>query len=161
MPIDDITIRPATAGDAATLAATIVAAFEQYRGRLVPDSGAHSETAASIAAEFHKGAGGFIAERCGAIIGCVMTKDVGGDLYLGRLSVLPAARGQDIGRRLISTVEAEARRRGLPATRLAVRIALPENQRLFAALGYAETNREAHPGFAEATFINMRKRLAG
>lgn len=157
---DDITIRTATIADAAALAATIAAAFEQYRGRLKPDSGALRETGASIAAEIDSGAGALIAERNGTIVGCVITKDIDGDLYLGRLSVLPFARGHNIGRRLIAAVESEARRRNLPATRLSVRIALPQNQRLFASLGYAETGRENHPGLAEPTIINMRKPLA-
>jgi hypothetical protein len=42
---------------------------------------------------------------------------------------------------------------------LGVRIALPENQRLFAALGYVETERTAHPGFDVPTSITMRKVL--
>lgn len=159
-PNDTLTIRAATAADAAAIARTIVATFGQYRGKLVPESGALNETQASIAGEFAKGAGGFIAERRGEIVGCVMTKMQDGDLYLGRLSVLPAARGRNLGSRLVETVEAEARRRGLPATRLSVRIALPQNQKLFAALGYVEAGRETHPGFTAPTFINMRKPLA-
>ena len=38
-------LRPATIADAPLLAATIAAAFEQYRGKLVPESGAFRETA--------------------------------------------------------------------------------------------------------------------
>jgi hypothetical protein len=47
----------------------------------------------------------------------------------------------------------------LPGVRLGVRIALPDNQRLFASLGYVEFSREAHPGFDHPTSINMRKAL--
>jgi hypothetical protein len=36
---------------------------------------------------------------------------------------------------------------------------LTDNQRLFQALGYLETSREAHPGFDHPTSINMRKPL--
>ena len=45
---DSISVRPATLEDAAALAATIAAAFEQYRGKLVPESGAFGETADNI-----------------------------------------------------------------------------------------------------------------
>ena len=148
---DILVLRLATADDAPTVAATIAAAFEQYRGKLVPESGA--------AAELDTGAGAIIAERNGAVLGCVMTKPMDGDLYFGRLSVLPAARGTGLARRLIAAVEAEARRRGLAGVRLGVRVALTENQRLFGALGYRETSREAHPGFDYPTSINMRKVL--
>ena len=46
---------------AEAMAATIAAAFEQYRGKLVPESGAFRETADGIAAELEKGAGAIIA----------------------------------------------------------------------------------------------------
>jgi ribosomal protein S18 acetylase RimI-like enzyme len=157
--MSDIVLRPATAADAPVLAATIAAAFEQYRGKLVPESGAFRETTQAIATELAKDAGAIVAERNGAIIGCVMTKIEDGDLYFGRLSVLPAARGLGLARRLIAAVEDEARARGLPGVRLGVRIALPDNQKLFHSLGYREIAREAHPGFDHPTSINMRKTI--
>jgi ribosomal protein S18 acetylase RimI-like enzyme len=92
-------------------------------------------------------------------VGCVLTELLEGDLYFGRLAVLPSARGMNLARRLIQAVEADAKARGLPGVRLGVRIALPGNQRLFASLGYAEISREAHPGFDHPTSINMRKPL--
>lgn len=156
---DTLVLRPATPDDADLLAATIAAAFEQYRGKLVPESGAFRETADTIAAELRNGAGAIIAERNGVAMGCVMTKLEGGDLYFGRLSVLPAARGEGLARRLIDAVEAEARARGLPGVRLGVRVVLTDNQRLFQSLGYHEISREAHDGFEYPTSINMRKSL--
>jgi ribosomal protein S18 acetylase RimI-like enzyme len=156
---DSIILRPATLSDAPAIAATIAAAFAQYAGRLVPESGALSETAASIASELSNGNGAIVAERNGSLLGCVMTKLEEDDLYFGRLAVLPSARGRNLARRLVDAVEAEARTRGLPGVRLGVRIALPDNQRLFASLGYREISREAHPGFDHPTSINMRKPL--
>jgi ribosomal protein S18 acetylase RimI-like enzyme len=157
---DDISLRPARAEDAPLLARTIAAAFEQYRGKLVPESGAFRETADGIAAELKNGAGAIIAERNEVVLGCVMTKVEEGDLYLGRLSVLPAARGEGVARRLIAAVEDDARARGLPGVRLGVRVVLTDNQRLFNSLGYREISREAHEGFDYMTSINMRKVLS-
>jgi ribosomal protein S18 acetylase RimI-like enzyme len=97
----------------------------------------------------------------GAALGCVMTKPVDDDLYFGRLAVLPTARGRGLARRLVAAVETDASRRGLAGVRLGVRIALVENQQLFAALGYVETSRAAHPGFDQPTYITMRKPLCG
>jgi predicted N-acetyltransferase YhbS len=153
------TVRRASLGDAEALATTIVAAFEQYRGALIPESGALRETAASIAAELDNGAAAFIGEAAGQVVACVMTKPLEGDLYFGRLSVLPTARGAGLGPLLVTAVENHARRQGAPATRLNVRVALPENQAFFAALGYVDVGREAHPGFDAPTFISMRKPL--
>ena len=156
---DTLVLRPATAGDAAAIAAVIAASFAQYRGRLVPESGAFRETEATIAGELGRGAGVIVAEQGGEMLGCVLVEEQEGDLYFGRLSVLPSARGLGLAKRLIQAVEAEARRRGLSGVRLGVRIVLTDNQRLFQALGYRETSREAHPGFDHPTSINMRKQI--
>jgi ribosomal protein S18 acetylase RimI-like enzyme len=157
---DSPILREAVIGDAAAIAAVIAASFEEYRGKLVPESGAFRETAGGIAAELTRGAGAIVAERNGVMLGCVLVEEKEGDLYFGRLSVLPSARGQGLASRLIDAVEAEARRRGLSGVRLGVRVVLTGNQRLFQALGYRETSREAHPGFDHPTSINMRKPLA-
>lgn len=156
---DSIILRPAVLSDAPAISATIAAAFAQYRGKLVPESSAFRETPEVIAAQLGNGTGAIVADRNGAIVGCVLTELLEGDLYFGRLAVLPSMRGKNLARRLIEAVEAEARMRGLPGVRLGVRIALPDNQRLFASLGYAEISREAHPGFDRPTSINMRKPL--
>jgi hypothetical protein len=44
--------------------------------------------------------------------------------------------------------------------RLSTRLALLDNRRLFAGSGFTETTREAHPGYAEPTFVNLEKRLS-
>jgi predicted N-acetyltransferase YhbS len=157
---DTVVLRSAVAGDAAVLAATIAAAFEQYRGRLIPESAAFRETADAISRELTAGSDAIIAEQDGDALGCVMIKPVDGDLYFGRLAVIPWARGRGIARRLVGAVEDEAHRRGLAGVRLGVRIVLTENQRLFSSLGYVETSREAHPGFDHPTSIRMRKALS-
>jgi len=152
-------LRAATATDAASIAATIAASFEQYRGKLEPESGAFRETAEGIAAELARESGAIVAERNGRMIGCVMVKLIEDDLYFGRLSVVPEARGEGIARRLVEAVEDEARRRELAGVRLGVRIVLTENQQLFSSMGYVEISREAHEGFDHPTSINMRKAL--
>jgi ribosomal protein S18 acetylase RimI-like enzyme len=154
---DSLVLRAATIADAKLLAETIATAFAQYRGKLVPESSAFEETPEAIVAQLKDGAGAFVAEQDGRIVGCVMTEIQEGDLYFGRLAVLPEARGLGLAKRLIAAVEDDARRRGLPGVRLGVRIALPDNQKLFKSLGYREISREAHPGFDRPTSINMRK----
>jgi ribosomal protein S18 acetylase RimI-like enzyme len=158
---DTVALRTASATDAPAIAATIATAFGQYRGRLVPESSAFRETPEAIAGQFASGSSAIVAERNGAMLGCVMIELLEGDLYFGRLAVLPAARGLGLAKRLIAAVEDEARCRGLPGVRLGVRIALPHNHRLFTSLGYREISREAHPGFDHPTSINMRKALWG
>ncbi len=156
---DTLILRAATAVDAAAIAATIAASFEEYRGKLEPESGAFRETADGIAAELGRESGAIVAERNGRMIGCVMLKLIEDDLYFGRLSVVPEARGEGIARRLVEAVEDEARRRELAGVQLGVRIVLVENQQLFSSMGYVEISREAHEGFDHPTSINMRKAL--
>ena len=156
---DSISLRAATLADAPILAKTIAAAFEQYRGKLVPESGAFAETADNVAKQLRTGSSAIVAERNGQVLACVMIETQEGDLYFGRLAVLPEARGLGLAKLLIGAVEDEARRRGLPGVRLGVRVVLTDNQRLFNSLGYVETSREPHPGFDYPTSINMRKAL--
>ena len=149
---DTLALRAATLADAPAIAATIATAFAQYRGILVPESSAFRETPEAITTQLAAGSSVIVAERNGTMIGCVVTEVLEGDLYFGRLAVLPEARGTGLAKRLIGAVEDEARRRGLPGVRLGVRIA-------FNSLGYREISREAHPGFDHPTSINMRKPL--
>lgn len=156
---DTLVLRAATAADATAIAATIAASFEQYRGKLEPESGAFRETAEGIAAELARDSGAIVAERNGRMIGCVMLKLMDDDLYFGRLAVVPDARGEGLARRLVEAVEDEARRRERAGVQLGVRIVLVENQQLFSSMGYVEISREAHEGFDHPTSINMRKAL--
>jgi GNAT superfamily N-acetyltransferase len=155
-----ITTRAAAVEDAALLSELIFAAFSAYPVELNPLSSALTETSDAIRAKFPD-QGGCIAEIGGVPAGCVLFKPEGGDkLYLGRLAVPPKWRGRGVARAMIAYVENEARHRGLDRLRLNTRIALTDNQRLFAACGFIEVGREAHPGFAAPTSINMEKRLA-
>ena len=154
-----LTVRRATTDDSASIAGLINAAFAGYRPWLVPPSGALEETIATIAAQLAGVCGAAIAERDGEPCARVLFRPEGADLYFGRLSVLPAHRGSGVADAMVAFVEDEARVRGCPGVVLEVRIALPANQRLFARLGYVEIARHAHTGFADPTWIEMRKTL--
>ena len=155
---EEIAIRLARVEDAPAIVSVIHRAFAQYDGVLMPQSGAARETADTVAARLGD-------ESCllalvgSTLVGCVFYKPIGEAIYFGRLAVLPNRRGQGLARHLIAAVEAAARAAGAAAVTLGVRIALPANVTMFAALGYREIGREAHPGFTEPTSITMEKRL--
>ncbi|HJQ59676.1 MAG TPA: GNAT family N-acetyltransferase [Vineibacter sp.] len=161
-----IVVRRATVDDAERIAALVDAAFAEYRGKLQPESGALAETTDSIARQLVAPAGGAVAWRMagagaiGEVVGAVLFKPQDANLYFGRLSVPPAARGLGVAGALIRFVEDEARRRGCAGVALGVRVTLPDNQRLFARHGYVEVSRSAHDGYAYPTSIEMRKQLA-
>ncbi len=144
--------------ESAAIAELIRAAFGEYRGKLEPESGALSETAETIAAAFANHVV-IVAEADDRLVGCVFATRHGDDLYLGRLAVHPQFRRHEIACRLLGAAERHARATGAAALTLGVRIALPANFRYFAARGFREVGREAHPGFDHPTSINMAKRL--
>jgi predicted N-acetyltransferase YhbS len=153
-----VRIRPLTIGDAAAAARLIREAFAAQSRATDPPSGALGETTASVSAKLAKG-GGAGAEAGGALVGVALWAEKNGALAIGRVSVLPAWRRQGIARALLAAGEAEARRRGLARMTLRVRLALDENQRLFAGFGFAPVRQGAHPGYAEPTYLVMEKAL--
>lgn len=154
----EIAIRLATRAESAAVAELIRAAFEEYRGRLAPESGALGETSETIAAAFADHAV-IVAEAKGRLVGCVLATRQGEALYLGRFAVHPDVRQHGIASRLLAEAERHARAAGATSLALGVRIALPDNFRYFAARGFCEVGREAHPGFDRLTSIRMEKRL--
>ncbi len=145
--------------DAEAAAALIRMAFAAQSLATDPPSSALRETAQSVGAHLseHGGAG---ADGAAGLVGVVLWAERDDGLYLGRLAVLPRWRGHGLARALVAEAEAAAQRRRLPRLHLRVRLALEDNRRLFAALGFRTTVEGAHPGYAEPTFAVMEKRLA-
>lgn len=144
--------------DPSEIVATIHAAFEEYRGKLEPESGALSENVDSVMARSVKGPV-FGIVREGHLVACVCTAPKGDMLYLDRLAVRPEHRRLGYAEALIGAVEGEARRRRLRGVSLGVRLALQGNIALFSRLGFAETGRSTHAGFAAPTSMDMVKWL--
>ena len=144
--------------DAAAVAALIRAAFAAQSVVTDPLPSALRITEADVTEHLRIG-GGAVAEVAGGLAGSALWVEQDGGLYLGRLAVAPAWRGRGIAKALVAAAEAAARAMGLPRIHLSTRLVLLDNRRLFAACGFVETTREAHPGYAEATFVNMEKRL--
>ena len=116
----------ATRRESAAVAELIRAAFEEYRGRLEPESGALGETAETIAAAFADHTV-IVAEADGRLVGCVLATWRGMELYLGRFAVDPAFRRHGIASRLLADAERHARTSGAATLTLGVRIALSDN----------------------------------
>ncbi len=167
MPPTDSTIalRDAQVADAEQIVALLHGAFEEYRNRLDPPSGALTETAASIGALLAR-EHALLAETEGRAVGCVFytlhrahAAHDADELYLHRLAVLPEARRRGVGGRLVDAVEAQARALGLDFVSLGVRIVLRENRRYYERRGYRVAAFAPHPGFSRMTYIVMRKRV--
>ena len=155
---DSILIRKAGANEAAALLDLMRRAFAEYSGVLKPESSVFVETETVLAGKLAEG-GGFVAEESGRLVGCVIAETKEAKGYLGRLAVDPAVRRRGVAQRLMQAGEDFMRARGLRAVEINVRIALTGNIALFEALGYRETRRLAHPGWAEPTYLVMEKSL--
>lgn len=154
-----LTTRDATIDEAPAVIAVILAAFAQYRGSLMPESSAFTETADTVRARMTRGGGAVVVERDGRMLAATLCEPLDNSLYIGRLAVLPEARRGGVAVLMVRAVEATARARGIPRLTLGVRLALADNIRLFTRLGFRETGRTAHPGFTEPTSMDMEKRL--
>jgi GrpB-like predicted nucleotidyltransferase (UPF0157 family)/predicted N-acetyltransferase YhbS len=157
--MQNIRIRHVNADDVPELLKLIHAAFEQYRGRLDPPSGAHDETAASLR--------GYLMQERGLLatiddepVGCLFYVPQDDVLYVHRLAVSPTHRGLGLGRALMAAAEQEAHNLGLSRMRVGVRTVLVGNKLFYESLGYRVVSAESHPGYSVATSFTMEKSLA-
>lgn len=151
----EVRVREMAAGEAPALLALVRAAFAYMDGRIDPPSSVHRLTAEGIGAAPLV----LVAEAGGEPVGCVLCTPLGGALHLGKLAVRPDRQRAGIGRALVRAAEAAARARGLGALVLETRVELAGNHATFRAMGFRETGRTAHPGFARPTSISFAKEL--
>ena len=90
-------------------------------------------------------------------VACMVLTPKDNFLYLGKLAVAAGQRGQGLARRMVALAEERAATLGLDGVELQTRIELVENQQAFRAMGFAETARTAHKGYASPTSITFRK----
>ncbi len=151
-------LRPLRPEDAEAAAAFIRTAFAAQPIATDPPSSALRETREGVMAFLAEG-GGVVAEAAGRPLALLLWAERDGGLYCGRLAVDPAARGRGLARMLVREAEGEARRRGLARLHVRVRAALTANLGLFASLGFRETGRDAHAGYAAPTLVMLEKAL--
>jgi GNAT superfamily N-acetyltransferase len=154
--METIAFRPLADADSADAAEIIRAAFAAQSQPTDPPSSALKETAQTIAGKIASG-GGVCAMTEGAMIALALWRENDGALHIGRLSVLPGWRGRGLARALIEEIERQARAMGLKRLGLNVRLALGDNQRLFAALGFRRVGLTSHAGFSEPTIAIMER----
>jgi len=156
----EITLRDATEDDIPAIVAITQAAFGEYESLLDPPSSVRDETPEKVRAKLRDGVT-VLALLKDEPVGAVYFSPRGTFGYMGRLSVLPAQRGQGIGGALVAHVEARARALGLAYMELGVRVALPHLIAMYERLGYRIAEERSHPGYSVITFVMMHKQLDG
>lgn len=142
---------------ATTVRALMLAAFEEYRDLLVVPSSAFDESLEDVAAHLREG-GGVVAWNAREAVGSGRYEWRSDHVYIGRLSVLPAHRGQGIGAAMMEAMHECARKHGVSEARIGVRTMLPRNIELYERLGYVVTARYQHPR-GDEIIVDMAKRL--
>jgi GNAT superfamily N-acetyltransferase len=101
-----------------------------------------------------------IATEAGDLIGCAFAALRDECVYIGKVAVLPSARGKGVARALIAAAEEVARDHGRKFLELQTRVELVENHATFGALGFEKVGETAHAGYHRPTSITMRKWVA-
>lgn len=143
--------------DAAAILALLRAEFAYMEGRVDPPSSLARLTEADIIAQAQAGEIWAIGDPP---LACVFLTPKPGALYIGKLAVASGHRRKGLAAALIALAEGRAQALSLPALELQTRVELVENQAAWAALGFRETGRTAHPGYDRPTSITYRKGLS-
>ena len=122
----------------------MVAAFEQYRGKLQPPTGALFETVAEVEREIAQG-GALLAWDGNTAVASARFRIEPDHVYVGRVAVLPTHRRRGIASALMCWVEARALQIGRDRILVGVRMSLPSNLALYQSLGYEVVDVWQHP----------------
>lgn len=152
--MEDFLIRATGDYDWAALLSLMKRAFAGMEGRIDPPSSLHELSAADLAT--HPGEIWVIGQPPQA---CILLTPKPHALYLGKIAVEPARKGQGLARRLIAMAEDRAQAMGLPALELQSRVELIENHATFAALGFQVTGETSHEGYDVPTSLTFTKVL--
>src|SRR3954469_21190887 len=137
--VADIPLRMATTADAA-LVTRLLKAFFSHEGRVVPHLGQNVE---AILDDPGRGFFTLAGDRGVATTTIRISAGGGASAEIEEIWVLPSARGQGLGSRLLRTAVAECRRRGIESIELRV---TPDDQELgtpdfYTKLGFSHGGR--------------------
>ncbi len=151
-----IEIAPAGFTDWEGLHALLLAAYAYMEGRIDPPSSLLRMDARQLEQKAREEVL-VLALDDERAVGCAFAQLRDDCVYVGKLAVEAGLRRRGVARGIMAAVEALARANQRASVELETRIELVENQRTFAALGFAKVGETAHPGFDRPTSITMRK----
>ncbi len=140
--------------DWAAILRLIQTEFAYMATRIDPPSSMQRLTEADIAAKAESGEAWLVGTPP---VACMFLTVQADSLYLGKLAVSTSQRGKGLARALVGVAQIRAKVLGLAAVELETRVELVENHAAFRAMGFIETGRSAHPGYAQPTSITFRK----
>ena len=155
-----VQIRIAAASDAESIALVLAEAFAEYRPQYT--RAAFDATCPSSGAILKRMTEGpvWVAELDGAVAGTVAAVPKEDALYIRGMAILPAARGQAIGRLLLKTVEQHALGQGRQRMTLSTTPFLSRAIRLYESFGFRRAAEDIHDLFGTPLFT-MEKAVGG
>lgn len=147
-----IVVRPATAGDAAGIAACVCAAYLHYIERIGKQPGPMLEDYAEVIEKRQV----HVATNGSAFLGVLVLELTAEGFYLDNVAVNPDARGKGVGKLLLELAEREAQRQGYDSIYLATHEKMTENRALYLRIGYVEYDHRIVNGYPRVFF---RKKL--
>lgn len=152
-------IRDATPDDLPMVHAVTQAAYEQIKPLIGEQAHVFDETVDDLAQRMADGWTILLAESNEQIVGTVRCWQHEGEMYLGRLAVLPAAQHAGVGRALVVAVEQRGRALDLPTVRLGAYEDVTISQPYYERLGYHADERVELRSAPGRYFWVMRKKL--
>ena len=149
----------ATLADATRVWELQRAAFQEYLEFQSPPPSAWRASVTDVEQWLRDG-GGLLAWLANELVGSVVWSYRGPVLYVQHVSVHPAYRRRGLASRMMTWLEAEARRQGYAQLGLRFRSTLKNNQALYESLGFAVTETVPHPLGGPETLTGMEKRLS-
>ncbi len=154
-----LTIRDATPVDLPVVHAVTQAAYAQIKPIIGEQAHVFGETTDDLAQRMADGWMILVAEANEHIVGVVRCREHDGEMYLGRLAVIPAAQHAGVGRALVAVVEARGRELNLPTVRLGAYEDVTQSRPYYERLGYHADERVELRSVPGRYFWVMRKQL--
>jgi GNAT superfamily N-acetyltransferase len=140
----DASIRPAGRGEADAIARLLYEAFVEYESLYTAAAFAATAPAAQVLKNRWEEGPVWVALQGGRIVGTVAAVRKGSGLYIRSMGILPAARGQRLGRSLLERAENFARQLGLGRLYLSTTPLLHRAMRLYERFGFVPTDEGPH-----------------
>lgn len=157
--VSGLAVRRSVGADVDAVAAVLRDAFDGHRASYTPAAYA-ATTPDAMEVRRRLGDGPtWVAVVDGAVVGTVSALPKGDALYVRSMAVLPSARGNGAGRRLMEAVEAFAVGEGFRRMTLSTAPFLLEAIRLYERGGFVRTGEGPHD-LAGTPLLGMEKRLA-
>lgn len=151
-----IQIRLAEARDIASIASVLYQAFVEYKSLYTPEAfSATTPTTEQIRVRWGEGPV-WVAMQNDTIVGTVSAVPKSEGMYIRSIAVLPAARGQGVGRLLLQTVEDFARAKGCQRLFLSTTPFLLRALRLYEHFGFRRSEEGANNLFGTPLFTMVK-----